>query len=175
MTRPDRVPLDADVLLDPHVPADQERMLVDALARLDVLAQVRIVPTRRGLGDLHWLVLVALPLQAFLSGMGSKLAEDAYQGFKGAVGRLLGRGGQTTQVAGRARPLVLQDTATGLQVVLEPDLPDDGYQRLLGLDLAGFQGGGRELPRGYLLLRYDRRRGRWLSSPGEPDPAGPGS
>jgi hypothetical protein len=50
--------------------------------------------------------------------------------------------------------LVLQDTATRLQIVLEPDLAADAYEALLSLDLSKFQKGP---------LHYDRYRGRWRS------------
>jgi hypothetical protein len=145
--------LNAEVFLDGQIPADQERTLVDALAALGVHAQAKIMPARRGLGELSWLVLVSMPLQAFLTSVGSKLAEDAYQGFQRVVGRLLGRD-QEARATGVDRPLVLQDTASGLQVVLEADLPDAAYQQLVGLDLAQFQLGP---------LHYDRQQRRWRS------------
>ena len=56
--------------------------------------------------------------------------------------------------AEQPRPLVLQDTASGLRVVLEADLPDTAYQQLIGLDLAKFQLGP---------LHYDRQQRRWRS------------
>jgi hypothetical protein len=93
-----------------------------------------------------------LPLQAFLSGLGSKLAEDAYHGLKDVVVRILRR----SNPGRRERALVLQDTATGLQVVLEPDLPIEGYRRLVTLDLSAFHGGP---------VRYDRSRNAWQSHP----------
>lgn len=49
-----------------------------------------MVPTRRGLEQLHWLVLAALPLHAFLSGLGSAAAQDVAQGRKHLVGRVAG-------------------------------------------------------------------------------------
>jgi hypothetical protein len=72
---------------------------------------------------------------------------------KSAIGRLLGRD-QEQPAAEQLRPLVLQDTASGLQVVLEADLPDAAYQQLVGLDLAKFQLGP---------LHYDRQQRRWRS------------
>jgi hypothetical protein len=143
--------LHADLFLDASIPEDAERMLVDALSELDVTARARVAPTRRGVGELQWIVLVALPLQAFLSGVGDRVAGDAYPRLKGAVRRLLARG---QLAAATPRPLVLQDTSTGLQVVLESDLSDDGYQQLLGLDLSRFQVGP---------LHYDPRRRQWRS------------
>jgi hypothetical protein len=131
------------------VSAEQERLLVDGFARLGVAARARVVPARRGVGDLSWLVLVSLPLQAFLTAVGSKLTEDAHHGLRDLVGRLISR---KRPAAGAQRPMVLRDAATGLQIVLEPDLPDDGYRQLVGLDLSQFRLGP---------VRYDRRRGRF--------------
>lgn len=50
--------------------------------------------------------------------------------------------------------LVLQDTVTGVQVVLEPDLPADSYRQLLSFDLATVRRGP---------LHYDLHRRRWRS------------
>ena len=147
----DPPPLTADLLVDTEVSAEQERLLVDGVARLGVAARARVVPARRGLGELSWLVLVSLPLQAFLTAVGSRLAEDAYHGLRDLVTRLISR---DRPAAGGQRPMVLRDTATGLQVVLEPDLPDDGYRQLLGLDLSQFRLGP---------VHYDRSLGRWRS------------
>ena len=50
--------------------------------------------------------------------------------------------------------LVLQDTLTGVQVVLEPDLPAESYQQLLSFDLSSVRHGP---------LHYDVHRRRWRS------------
>lgn len=64
---------------------DNRRGFSRALA---IAARTRMVPTRRGLEQLHWLVLAALPLHAFLSGLGSAAAQDVAQGRKHLVGRV---------------------------------------------------------------------------------------
>jgi hypothetical protein len=69
----------------------------------------RMVPTRRSLEQLHWLMLATLPLHALLSGLGSATAQDVAQGLKRLVGRGLGakrsrvRCTTTANVAGGAR------------------------------------------------------------------------
>ena len=128
-------PLEANAWLDAEVQPDQERLLMNVFGQLGVTARTRIVPPRRGVAKLNWLVLVALSLQALL---GTRFADDACGGLKGLIGRLLP--GARPGPAG-PRPMVLRDVATGLEVVLEPDLPDDGYRQLLGLDLSSFQVG----------------------------------
>jgi hypothetical protein len=150
-------PLEANVLLDAEVPADQERLLVDVFGQLGIIAHTRIVPPRRGVSELNWLVLVALPLQAFLGNVGTRFADDAYQGLKALIGRLVP--GDRPEPTGQ-RPMVLRDDATGLELVLEPDLPDEGYRQLFGLDLSHFQVGP---------VHYDRHQRRWRS---ERDEAG---
>ena len=109
------------------------------------------VPTRRGVGDLPWLVLAALPLHAFLGSLGTTLAEEASASLKRLVGHV-------RRAQGEAAPppsvLVLQDAASRLQVVLEADLPTDAYEALLSLDLSKFRKGP---------LHYDRQHRRWRS------------
>ena len=60
--------------------------------------------------------------------------------------------------------LVLQDSTTGVQVVLEPDLPDEAFEQLLTFDLATIRRGP---------LHYDRHCRRWRSELDEADTAVP--
>jgi hypothetical protein len=144
-------PLAAELLVTAEVSAEEEQVIVEAFRTLDVAARTRMVPTRRGLEQLHWLVLAALPLHAFLSGLGSAAAQDAAQRLKRLVGRVVDAKRAT---APPAQVLVLQDAVTRLQIVLEADLPVDAYQTLMTLDLSVFQHGP---------VHYDRQRGRWRS------------
>jgi len=143
--------LTAEVLLAEEVPPEQEQAIVEAFSTLGVAAHARMVPTRRGVGELQWLLLAVLPLQAFLSSLGSRLADEASQGLKRLIARLLGARRET---ASPPPVLVLQDAATRLQVVLEAGLPASAYEALLSLDLSKFHKGP---------LHYDRYRGAWRS------------
>jgi hypothetical protein len=142
----------ADVLLRPETSAADEHEVMEAFATIGVAATTRLAPTQRTLNGAEWLVLAVLPLQAFLSSLGSKLAEEVYHGLKDVVGRLLNRSGPRRHEGA----LLLQDTATGLQIVLEPDLPIEAYRQLVTLDLTAFDGGP---------VRYDRSRSAWQSNP----------
>lgn len=144
-------PLAADVLVTAEVPAEEEKAIVEAFRALGVAARTRMAAARRGLDQLHWLVLAALPLQAFLSGLGSATAQDVANGLKRVVGRV---GGGRRATASAPQVLVLQDAMTRLQVVLEADLPAEAYQALIALDLSAFRQGP---------VHYDRQRGRWRS------------
>jgi hypothetical protein len=143
--------LAAEVLVTADVSAEEEQAIVETFRALDVTARTRMVPTRRDLEQLQWLVLAALPLHAFLSEVGSAAAQDLAQGLKHLVGRVVGAKHKS---ASSPQVLILQDAATQLQVVLEADLPVEAYQALVTLDLSTF----REGP-----VHYDRQRERWRS------------
>jgi hypothetical protein len=64
-----------------------------------------------GAEDLQWLVLATLPLQAFLSALGSNLAGAATQRLKSLVGRVRG----AKPEAAAPRVLVLPEGAGALQ------------------------------------------------------------
>jgi hypothetical protein len=147
----DSGPLAAEILVTAEASAEEEQAIGEAFRALDIATRTRMVPTRRGLEQLQWLVLATLPLHALLSGLGSAAAQDLAQGLESLVGRVLGalrKTGIGPQV------LVLQDAATRLQVVLEADLPAEAYQALVALDLSAFRQGP---------VHYDRQRGEWRS------------
>ena len=81
---------------------------------------------------LTWLLLISLPLQGFLSTVGNKIAEDAYDKFTQAASRFLDRHRKLEDAPAAAIPpaLVLQDPVTGLRIVFEPDLPNEAYDQL---------------------------------------------
>ena len=143
--------LTAEVLVAGTVSADREQRIAEAFRSLEIAARTRLVPTRRGLGDLPWLVLALVPLQAFLSGLGSGVAADAHRGLMRLVSEVLKVG---SEVPEPDRVLVLQDSATRIQVVLDADLPAEAYRQLIALDLS-------EIRRG--PIHYDRQRRAWRS------------
>lgn len=142
----------ADIIVDARLSPERQAVLIDALAALGATARIRVLPLRRSAGDLQWLVLAALPLQAFLSGIGGKIADDAYKGFQNAVRKLF----QPDRLAepSTVRPIVLQDSVSGLRIVLDHDLSTEGYEQLLTLDLSQFRIGP---------VHYDRAGRRWRS------------
>jgi hypothetical protein len=147
-----------------------QRLLLDMLAGCGASTQVETVPVHRGeSAALTWIVLAVLPLQAFLAALGSKMADDAYAQVRTLVKRLAA-GRHQPPGAGPARPpapLVLVDRGTGLQVVLEADLPAEAYRQLTVLDLSQFNHGP---------VHYDLGRGRWRAELDEASPppgAGP--
>jgi len=145
MTAPVTVRVAADV-----PPEDLDQLLGD-LRAIGLNPQLRPVATRRGVSDLPWLVLLALPMKLFFETLMQQLAGDAYLRLKTIAARVLH--GQHGSEDNR-RVLVLEDTTTGLLVMLEPDLPPEAYQRLFHTDLSAFARGP---------LHYDRSRQQWRS------------
>jgi hypothetical protein len=144
--------LPADILVEEQLSPEQEGLIVGALNALGISARVRVLPRRRSASDLQWLVLAVLPLHAFLTSIGGKIADDTYKGFQDAVRKLLRREHAADTAA--TRPMVLQDTTSGLRIILEDDLPAEGYQQLITLDLSLFHLGP---------VHYDRAQQRWRS------------
>ncbi|MFI1678356.1 hypothetical protein [Streptomyces sp. NPDC020607] len=163
-------PLRAELLLDREVPDELRRELVAAFEGLGAPpVRVRHTVDHRGAVDVPWIVLASLPLQAFLTGLGAEAVKDAYDAFRGVVRRTArpassrdaalpgqrdARLSRDAREEGAARPIVLQDATTGLDIVLEPDLPAEAYEQLTALDLTEFSVGP---------LHYDRDRARWRS------------
>jgi hypothetical protein len=132
---------------------------------------------------LTWVVLAALPLQGFLSVLGEKLADDAHDRLlaaskqvaeryeairRGRPGRAVladavAPGDSAADSAGppsdsrspvSRAPLVLMDSGSRLQIVIEADLPAEAISLLVALDLSQFRIGP---------LHYDKAAGHWRS------------
>jgi len=141
-----------DIYVGSGAPHGAETPLVEAFSAPGVRVRVRVWPTRRGADTLNWLFLVALPLQSFLGAFGGKLAEDAHRKLRGIVRPAHGEADR----APAGRPVVLQDTATGIRIVLGPEVDGAAYRKLRTLDLAQFR---------YDTLRYETAEARWVSVP----------
>jgi hypothetical protein len=155
MTDPE--PHRVDLLLDRQVTPEQEQPLTAALTALGYSPSVRVLPPRRTVEPLTWLILIALPLQAFLTTLGNKAAEDGYGLLQKAIRAIRRPAPAPAPVptpAPSPPPVVLQDPATGLRIILEHDLPDEGYRQLLTIDLTQYRLGP---------LHYDQARGHWRS------------
>lgn len=142
----------ADILLLEAVPADVEAEIRRLFGDLGATPRMRAVPTRRSATEVTCLVLATLSLDAFVKALVSDVTDDAYERLKALLSRLFRHGAASG--APDHVPMVLQDSATRLKVVLEPDLPLSAYRRLAELDLAQFKRGP---------LHYDRQRSQWRS------------
>lgn len=166
---PDPRPRTADVFVEESAPPGQETPLVEEFGALGFTVRARALPARRPIEQLAWAVLVVLPLQAFLTALGGKAGEDAHHGLRSAVRRVLRRGSgagpsveppaaqddaATAPTPTTASTVVLQDPATGIQIILGPHLDDTAYRALRALDLTRITQGP---------VRYDTAEARWLS------------
>ncbi len=145
-----RARVDAHLLVDRRLSPEDLQDIEQAFRAAGLRPTVYRAPARRGPEELNWLVVAAIPLSSFLTTMGTKLAEDSYRELRQLAQRVFGRAPMS-----KPSTLVLEDQDTGTQVVLEPDLPENGYRALLETDLAGL-GGER--------VRYDRTQDRWIRS-----------
>jgi hypothetical protein len=144
--------LDAHLLVDRRLSPDELEDIEQAFRAAGLRPTVYRAPARRGPEELNWLVIAAIPLSSFLTTMGTKLAEDSYKELRRLAHRVFG-----TAPASKPSTLVLEDQDTGTQVVLELDLPDNGYRALFKADLDSHSGD---------RMRYDRTQERWIRSDG---------
>ena len=144
------VSLNADVVVYRPSSPDEVREVEDAFVSLGLTATARTA-TRRGLGEAGWMVLAALPLQAFLQSLVSEAASDTYRKLRDLVTRVF-----EPRAESKRGPavLVLQDAASGVQIALDSDLPPEAYEELVALDLSAFECGP---------VHYDRVQKRWRS------------
>lgn len=142
--------MDVDLLVSRLVSPGDVDEIEQAFSDVGLRPTPHMVAPRRGPEELSWLVVAALPLSSFLTSLGAKMAEDSYKALRQLTRRVL-----TTTSGAKPLTLVLEDLASGTQVVLESDLPDDSYRTLLAADFAGHAGG---------RIHYDRGRGQWVGS-----------
>lgn len=152
------MPLRADVLVADQISDDDAAQLVLEFEMVGLIAELREVPSRRSLADIAWLILAAVPLKPFFDQLAKESATDAYRRLKTLADKVSRHRPQPSDE--RPKVLLLQDNTTGVQVVLEPDLPDKAYEQLLAFDLSTIRRGP---------LHYDRHRRRWRSELDEAD------
>lgn len=141
------------VQLDAAVPVGEEDELTQALAAAGFAVTAKDLPAVRGVEMLNAVALMMIPLHAFLSAAGSKAGAEVWPLFKAGVRKILHRSSLVPMGEG-GRPLVVQDTVTGLKIVMDRDLPDEAYEALRALDLTVFHQGP---------IDWDRAHRRWRS------------
>ncbi|WP_369034848.1 MULTISPECIES: hypothetical protein [Streptomyces] len=149
----EETPPAADVYIGAREAPGTESDVVAALAALGFTVRVKVWPVRRAVAELHWLLLVALPLHSFLGGLGSRLSDDLYRKLKETVRRRP----EPASAAEEPRLIVLQDTDTGVRLLLGPESDAAALAGLRDLDLTRFR---------HTTLRYDPDAARWAPVPG---------
>jgi hypothetical protein len=146
--------LSANVLLAGTVSLEEATELLMECWEVGLSADIREVSHRRPIrpvGKVAWLGLVLLPLTPFLDRIAKDLTDSSYRHFTTLARKIFDR---RTQLSKLPQVLVLQDSTTGIQVVLEPDLPEQAHQQLFRFDLTTIHRGP---------LRYDRHHNQWRS------------
>jgi hypothetical protein len=122
--------LAADVAIYGGARPDDETRVREALRELDVNARVQTATS--GTDRSSWVVLASLPTRMLFDNMAARRADVASQ-VRELVRRITERGDGS--VPGL---LMLQDTETGIQIVLWKDLPEIAFQSLPQVDLIRF-------------------------------------
>jgi len=156
------VALSADILVVGRLSPDEAVDLAQSFATVGLSPDLREVPPRRSLGDIAWLALIAVPLKPFYEQLAKDFATDAHRRLKALTMKLLHREAVPSSAP---QVLVLQDSRTGIAVVIEPDLPDVAFEQLLTFNLSGIRRGP---------VHYDRHRRRWRSELDEAAASSPG-
>lgn len=152
-----------EVLIAEPISTSEAARLTEEFGSIGLNADLRVVAPKRSLSDVAWFLIAALPLQAFFNRLAEEMADDVHDRLKAFVTHVLPRRPAET----RPPPLlVLQDTLSGVRVVLEPDLPAESYQQLLSFDMSTVRRGP---------LHYDMHRRRWRSELDELDGGAPSS
>jgi hypothetical protein len=140
-----------ELLLDRQLSAADEWALIEFFRQFGDVSQPRRVLGHRS-PAIEWLVLAALPLQAFLQNLGTLTGGDAYTAFKGLIDRFRHHEPTDHPEVNAVPQMILQDANSGLQVVIQSDLPEIAYRQLHQLDLAQFGSGP---------IHFDRSLGCW--------------
>ncbi len=156
------MPLPADVLFAGKLSAEESAQLAQEFEAVGLTVDLREVSPRRSLGEIAWLALAAVALKPFFDQLAKDSSTDAYKPLQSLVSKVFH--GRHPQAAESPKVLLLQDSKTGVQVVLEPDLPAEAHEQLLIFDLATIHRGP---------LHYDRHRRQWRSELDEADRSTP--
>jgi hypothetical protein len=140
-----------ELLLSRRLSVTDEQDVVAFFGQFGTISRHRRVHAHRG-PAIEWLVLAALPLQAFLQSLGELTGGDAYIAFKNFIVRLSHHESHPHPQGTEIRPVILQDANSGLQIMIESDLPEIAYRQLHQLNLTQFSSGP---------IRFDRDLGCW--------------
>jgi hypothetical protein len=80
---------------------------------------------------------MTVSLSPFINGSIGKAGEDGYMLFKKLIERLF-RSGKRSHVS---TALELKDPEAHITIILQPNLPDEAYQKIMALDLENTQAG----------------------------------
>lgn len=83
---------------------------------------------RKSLGDLPWMVILALPVMPFFTTFSTELAKDAYGGLKAFIKSVRAA---RTEHSGSRGSIFLVDAETRLRIEIHDELSDDALRQLV--------------------------------------------
>lgn len=160
-------PTDAAVVSVVHAVADRDaaQVLVHELERVGIPARPVARQTERSGGELALVVLLAIPVAAFIKAyaesLGQSLGRATAESMHQLVQRIAGGDDGT-----KRRRIVVRDQPRGIDIEIDPELPAEAYELLVALD-----------PQQPGTFRYERVRAEWIAAnPGNgARPSGPRS
>ena len=147
-------PEELEVLLDSSATPEEVEVVREAFTDAGLTAKVRPSYERKSTGELPWVVMVSVPLTAFLTAFAAAAGKDAYSGLKKLVRTVWDK---RTTTSGPRGSFVIIDSESRIWVHLDPDIPADAYRSLAQLDLDSFQG--------LRVLKYDAKTKEWKELP----------
>jgi hypothetical protein len=128
--------------------AGEDARVVEALAELDIDADVRAATTGSTTHMILTSVVVTAPISAFLGGVLAKAGDDAYSALKRLV----------KKIATHDR-VELEDRSSRTTIELDLALPDIAYRRLFEIDIPEFD---RDDPA--WTIAWNTKHQRWVAS-----------
>jgi hypothetical protein len=141
----------ADVVVYGGVPRGEAARIREVLTSFGVTAQVRIAGSPGGRPH-SWVAFVSLSVRSLVERLGSTIADRAER-----LGELIRRVALDHVELGGL--IVLVDTETGIEMILEPALPADALRSFQDVDLEDFTFGP---------VHYDAESSGWRSLLDEP-------
>lgn len=141
-----------EVILESEATDTDQAAVAEVFESEGIRAEVNAAFVRRSADVLPWLIEIEKGAKYLAVALaGGLLAAPGADGWA-AVKRLVGRLYEARK--GSPGNVVVRDPGTNTEIPLEPDLPDEAYQRLLEIESPQAPQSG--------ILRWDRERRQWV-------------
>jgi hypothetical protein len=145
---PNGTPL--ELMMDVEARPEERQAVADALREFQCEAGNIGGLHRRSIGDLPWTVYLETSLRLFFEGFATTFGAGAALALMSLVKKIFKARGKS----GREGSVTLIDNDTYIHVVINQELPEEAYQRLLDLDFTDIDGECGQ-------LHYDPETGEW--------------
>ena len=126
------IPEELEVLLDSSAPVEDVDTVRGAFNDAGLKVTVRPSFERKSITEgLPWVVLITIPITAFLSAFAAAAGRDAYKGLKKLVRTIWTKRAKTS---GSSGSFTIIDSKSRVWLQLHPDIPSDAYIALAKFD-----------------------------------------